>query len=218
MSKPSTQANETQEWEINHSHRCQTGTLLSTANDPSSKCHFVDKLIPTNTLLFPFLYFYSGPLKEIFQNNNNNNNNRRKHSIWNHHVIAVYLMVQVEAKLLHTIHDCNQKNTIVRSRLMDAAVCWALARGSHRHHQHTSSLAHGHVVRLIVVTPTPFVAEYLPIFTYLILTPSRRSTQSSLCLSSSSSSSASVLAKLHWGLFVAGLIEVLSVVCLSVFN
>jgi len=47
VSKLYTQANKTQHWEINHSHLCQIETLLSKPNNPLSKCHSDDKMIPT---------------------------------------------------------------------------------------------------------------------------------------------------------------------------
>ena len=47
VSKLYTQANKTQHWEINYLHVCQIETLLSKPNNPLSKCHSDDKMIPT---------------------------------------------------------------------------------------------------------------------------------------------------------------------------
>lgn len=42
--------NENKPWKINHSRLCQTETLLSNPNNPSSKCHFGDNMIPTGII------------------------------------------------------------------------------------------------------------------------------------------------------------------------
>lgn len=45
-------------------------------------------------------------------------------------------------KKQHTIHDCKHRKTqLCTRRLLDPAVWWGLARGSHQHHKHMSSLA-----------------------------------------------------------------------------
>lgn len=76
----------------------------------------------------------------------------------------MYFKVQVEAKIIQTIHDCKyiEKHNCAHSDVYVApALCWALTRGSHQDHKHTSSLASASgKISLCVSNPSHPLSQY----------------------------------------------------------